>query len=514
MQVQWRKSVNFCSAYRKFRNGKGFTKGRAICKLRNAVFKTDETSISAFEISYQHKEINKFLKAKVSKHSQSRCGEMKAWYTRIENSKSTYCSRSKSPYLTKKDTEMFLTQSLLFKDENLCGKSRSLSCDVVGVMQGFSTIMEEDPEYSFLAFTPVISGSMREETKTFCPNEFDLTLAIKSTTGLEIENKVTSRSLVKVNDTADRRWLGLCIKNSNVLCPTKLKHKFNMAMKKCVRTKAATHHISSFSFSEYSIQEKDKIPCMHFLYRSSSFKDLLISMDFVIGLAHPNYKIRYELPVQNEDETKACKFYVIPKVSERKLLNSENAYFLVSYADIESRFVNCVPDHVKTGFIFAKAARNAKLCSLPRVLSDRIIEPIHIDEFITTYMLKTCLMIAMTNTDVNHYSISNCDLLNRSTSHGCAYILYVLLHSIMIQEGRLPFFFDKSIDLFQCRHNFDLDYDDKLGCCLKRALIVAFCKGIMQSLEQLVPNAGYLKECVLDKFYEFYDSDDSFSSDI
>ena len=64
--------------------------------LESAVFKTDETSISAFEISYQHKEINKFLKAKVSKHSQSRCSEMEAWYTRLENSKSIYCSKSRT----------------------------------------------------------------------------------------------------------------------------------------------------------------------------------------------------------------------------------------------------------------------------------------------------------------------------------------------------------------------------------------------------------------------------------
>ena len=167
-----------------------------------------------------------------------------------------------------------------------------------------------------------------------------------------------------------------------------------MAMKKCVRTKAAAHHVSSFSFSQYSLHEKDKIPCMHFLYQSSLFKDLLISMDFVIGLENSGYKLQYKLPLLSEEETQTCQFYVIPKVSERKLLNSKNAYFLVSYADLESRFVNCLPDHVKTGFIFAKAARNANLCSLPRVLSDRILEPIHIDEFITTYMLKTCLMTA------------------------------------------------------------------------------------------------------------------------
>ena len=275
--------------------------------LESAILKNDETSINAFDISYQHKYINKFMKAKVSRHIQSRCVEMEAGYRRIENSKSIYCSKSKQSIMTKKETEVFLMKSLLFEDENLSHKSRSLSSEVVGVMQGFSTAMEEDPEYSFIAFTPVLTGSMRDETKTFSPNEFDLTLAIKNTTGLEIEDKEGWYSLVKVNDTADRRWLGLCIKNNNVLCPKKLKHKFNMAMKKCVRTKAATHHISSFAFSEYSIHEKDKIPCMHFLYRSRSFKDLLISMDFVIGLKHPGYKMKYNLPLKNEEETTMSK---------------------------------------------------------------------------------------------------------------------------------------------------------------------------------------------------------------
>ena len=74
----------------------------------------------------------------------------------------------------------------------------------------------------------------------------------------------------------------------------------------------------------------------------------------------------------------------------------------------------------------------------------------------------------------------------------------------MIMNGSLPFFFDKSTDLFQCKHNFDLDYDDKLGCCLKRALIVGFCEGIMQSLEQLVPSAEYLKEVVEEACWDIF----------
>ena len=186
-------------------------------------------------------------------------------------------------------------QSLLFKDKILSSNSRVLSGDVVEIMQRFSDNMEEDPEYSFLAFTPVINGSMREETKTFVPNEFDLSLAVKKTTGLEIADKEKSYSLVKVNDTADRRWLGLCFEDTNVLCPNKLKRKFNMAMKQCIQTKAASHHASPFYFSRYSLHEKDKIPCMYLLYRSDSFKDLLISIDFVIGLEHPSYKIERKL---------------------------------------------------------------------------------------------------------------------------------------------------------------------------------------------------------------------------
>ena len=232
---------------------------------------------------------------------------------------------------------------------------------------------------------------------------------------------------------------------------------------------------------------------MHLLYRSSSFKDLLISMDFVIGLDHPNYEMADGLRIQNKEER--YNFYVIPKVSERKVLNSENAYFLVSYADLESRFITRLPSKIRKGFIFAKAARNAQFCSLPRALSERVLESIHVDEFITTYMLKTCLMIAM-DTDSEYDLSSLHDILNTSSAYECAYVLYVILHAYVQKRGSLPFFFDQSIDLFMCQHDINLDYDDKLGCCLKRTLIVGFSEGIMQNLEALVWDAVGLRAII------------------
>ena len=163
----------------------------------------------------------------------------------------------------------------------------------------------------------------------------------------------------------------MCFKDTNVLNPKELKSKFNMAMKKCVKTRSASHHVPPFSLSQYYIHEKDKVPCMHLLYRGSTtddpFKDLLIFLDFVIGLQHPRYKTEHDLPLANGKEGEGCTFYVIPKVSERKSINSQNAFFLVSYSDLESRFVNGLPDRIRTGFILPKLQEMLSFAAFPRI---------------------------------------------------------------------------------------------------------------------------------------------------
>ena len=65
-----------------------------------------------------------------------------------------------------------------------------------------------------------------------------------------------------------------------------------------------------------------------------------------------------------------------------------------------------------------------------------------------------------------------------------AYYLYDELRECMKHDGKLEFFFDQSINLVHCAHDFDIKYDDKLGCCLKRMLIVAFCEAIMEMLQK------------------------------
>ena len=164
--------------------------------VEDAVFQIDQTSNCAFQISYKHidayPDIHKFMKSKIRVHKQSKFMEIEEWYKRIDGSTSIYHPEEEQTTKHTYNIELFLKQSLLFKDERLRVYSHKLFQNIEGVLEDFSDIMKHDPKYSFLAFTPVISGSMREQTKTFCPNEFDSTLVLKHIRGLEIESKENS----------------------------------------------------------------------------------------------------------------------------------------------------------------------------------------------------------------------------------------------------------------------------------------------------------------------------------
>ena len=172
---------------------------------------------------------------------QNESAENEEWYRRIKRSTCVYIPGSEQSTLNKKDIESFLQQSLLFEDEIYGEASHKLFESLLEDMTEFSTIIEQDPEFSFLAFTPRKSGSMREQTKTFAPNEFDLNFALKNTNGLRIIDQQNSQSAVQVDDTADKRWKALCIENSDILCPKKLKSKFMKAMIVCCGIAASEH---------------------------------------------------------------------------------------------------------------------------------------------------------------------------------------------------------------------------------------------------------------------------------
>ena len=124
---------------------------------------------------------------------------------------------------------------------------------------------------------------------------------------------------------------------------------------------------------------------------------------------------------------------------------------------------------------------------MPDAISSRIMEPICTEELVTTYMLKTCLMHAMSNDRLRK-------LLLKSLPYDIAYVLYRMLRFYVKLKGKLQFYFDAHINLMNCPHKFNIDYDDKLGCCLKRMLIVAVSEAILETLTELLSQPAIIEK--------------------
>ena len=432
----------------------------------------DDTGTCAFQLSYQHKEVYFMLCRYVKIELRDKLydlysGQMNEWYDRVANSKTTYDFFPKDVPNTL-FCKSFLTKSDLQEDKSLWIASMNLFDSLIVIMDNFSKTISRSKQYSFLEFKAKKCGSLREGTKTFVPNEADITCIATHTEGLEIIDTESSQSWIRViKSEANANWSRLCIEQ-DILSPQKLEVEFCDAMEYAFEN---THINPPFSASKFSIQRKDKISCFRLLYRSDIIKDVVVSVDFVFAIPHPTYQFsdqnKYELGVESS------LFYLIPKISLRKAMTAKDAQFLVSYSDIESTFIIGLPENFRIGYIYAKAARSPKLYTLPTELESRIREPICVEELITTYMLKTCLMRLITGRDIQ-----------TSSPYHIAYRLYQILHDHVKYGGKLAFFFDPSKNLVHCDHDFGIDYDDKLGCCLKRMLIVAFCEAIIAMLKK------------------------------
>ena len=284
------------------------------------VFERDGSSMCPFEISIQHPNIHQHLLKLTKPQDKSRFSEtLEDWYEKVQNSKTVYrppekskalvenetkvqTSRTahrfteKSKALDKNEIKLFLTQAPLFNDAILLSASRLLCRKLLLVLQLCSDEISQSTKYAFLAYTPVQSGSMREGTKTFVPEETDITCKLNDVTGLEILDKEKSQSVIRVKgNIAHSGWAKLCIEN-DILCPKMLSSTFTELLKETI-TKVTPACLKPMSFSVHSVQTKDKIPCFYFVFRDETIKDLVISVDFVVAIPHPEYKLDCALPL-------------------------------------------------------------------------------------------------------------------------------------------------------------------------------------------------------------------------
>ena len=153
----------------------------------------------------------------------------------------------------------------------------------------------------------------------------------------------------------------------------------------------------------------------------------------------------------------------------------------------ENEFVSHLPSNIRLGYTLAKSLRIAAI-SKPRDFSSLNLnddEKINSEDVITTYMLKTCLILLFIDNQKNDvaFSASNCRW---------AEMIYRRLRKC-IAARKLETYYGDGV-LFQCGDHADDDRVDRV-CCQKRLLIVRMCDGI---LEFLVNNRRELQAVLSD----------------
>ena len=84
---------------------------------------------------------------------------------------------------------------------------------------------------------------------------------------------------------------------------------------------------------------------------------------------------------------------LIPKISRHDEAH-QSIHFHVSHSSTEQAVIAALPLNIKHGLILAKAVRIASIARPAEDLTSHygLQEDIHVDDFITSYLLKTCLM--------------------------------------------------------------------------------------------------------------------------
>ena len=225
---------------------------------------------------------------------------------------------------------------------------------------------------------------------------------------------------------------------------------------------------------------QDKISSLRLTWNGEFFNRMNVYVDIVPA-------------VQSDDEpdkpaplgVKLQKLLLIPKQYRHEEAD-HSAHFDVSHSSTEQAVIAALPLNVKHGLVLAKAARIASIARPAEDLTSHygLQEDIHVDDFITSYILKTCLMLLLPrHSQTNNcsefcYTAPECQWLSNDAGSACdwAIRIYELLKRCLELKHINTLYGNK--DLVDC-----LECKAERGCCKKRKLTLAMTSQILNWLK-------------------------------
>ena len=318
------------------------------------------------------------------------------------------------------------------------------------LLEELSLSISRDKKYAHFRFKVRLAGSMAERTKTFCSNEIDAICEFIESPILIDEKLKVFLCSPWITSTGLGPVLNSCAVSQTFykVCKThlsKIKPVF-----KCKH--------SGFSLSLHSrcLVLKNKISCLQLLWNGCVFKNMIVHVDLVPAFIDEKPVLyEYVLPAKGV-------YHRIAKVSRKE---TSSKHFMLSHACVEVNYIKNLPMQIKLGLIVAKALRMAAVSKHAALTGISENESINVDDFITSYMLKTCLIEILKDSDNQ-----------KGTAYDWADRIYCFLEQ-SLEYGTLYSYNDDCGDDFivRCDH---LPDSPMKSCCLERKVILELCYAI------------------------------------
>ena len=244
-------------------------------------------------------------------------------------------------------------------------------------------------KYELMQFEPQLSGSIRERTKCYFPDECDVLCRFLHSGILE-HNYDPIRHAVSFSAKNNSYWDKLSNAYGQLITP-RLNRAFYSAVDFVIQVGDFDYYAEEdgciLSLNKYSLHYEDKISRLVAHYNSPNFNELPVSIDLVPAIDCPDYQPPTPLPLG----LRCSKYFALAKAS-RFDYSSISRSFPITYSSAEASLIGNVASHIKEGYITAKGLRLASIC-LPDVrLRDLGVSAnIDIEKYITSYRLKNAL---------------------------------------------------------------------------------------------------------------------------
>ena len=312
----------------------------------------------------------------------------------------------------------------------------------------------------YLAAAPIFSGSVAEGTKVGLFDEYDFILHLQEQQHVFDKNEETVEYL---------SFLGTGFDASALF------KDYIGAFANAVE--AYDQHMKHFNVLKHPFHTTKVKPfTITLLWNGNFFKNLKINIDFVPALKISYQNAQKRLPHLSKECAKSQIFAVCKQNQFR------GEYLRMSYSIHERDLLQALPMYIKNDYCLAKAVRHTEVC--PNVqLSDGTC--VCVNEYVTTYMLKTCLLHTVKECRQNHMDEN--EWLSLLSIKWAIKIYEQMKFFLEIFEGKIPHYFESSENVsFHHKMSYHLSDTEQQYYNKRQRITLTFIDCILQLLQELL----------------------------